>query len=134
MEEDKKNYHRINLGKWGEEVAVDFLSKKGYRILGRNIKVGRGELDILSWNNNQLIIVEVKTKTSSRFGEPAEEVDGKKIEQINGLMERLVFDYKKMRQLRLKRVDTWQIDILAVYGDGRRVFDIIHYENVGVWG
>lgn len=129
-----KKYHRKKLGAWGEEVAEKFLKEKGYMVLTRNLRIGRGELDILAFKDEYLMVVEVKTKTSRFFGEPAEEVDEKKIEQICNLVEKLIGDTGLLEKIGLKEVVNWQLDIVAVYGDGRRIFDIIHYENVGIWG
>ncbi len=59
------------LGKIGEDLAVDYLIKKGYQILERNWRSGHKEIDIIALNDDDvLIIVEVKTRKSDDFGEP----------------------------------------------------------------
>lgn len=69
------SFFRKNLGKSGEDLACDYLKKKGFKVLGRNIRLKLGEIDILCQDKEDIILVEVKTKTSADFGEPAEEVD-----------------------------------------------------------
>ena len=58
------------LGKKGEDLAVDYLVNKGYRILERNWRSGHKEIDIIALIDSVLAIVEVKTRKSSDYGEP----------------------------------------------------------------
>lgn len=58
------------LGKAGEELALAYLRKHSYKILATNWRFGKDEIDIVCKKNNTLIIVEVKTRSSSYFGEP----------------------------------------------------------------
>jgi len=60
----------IELGKAGEAIAVAHLEEKGYRILDRNWRLGREEIDIIARDGNFIVIVEVKTRTSNIFAEP----------------------------------------------------------------
>ncbi len=78
-------------GNKGEKIALQFLKKKGYDILETNWFYGHKEIDIVAFKDNELIIVEVKTRSSNYFGEPYEFVDRKKqlflIEAANGYLE-----------------------------------------------
>ena len=58
------------LGKKGEEIAIRFLKKKGYRILERNYVGKMGEMDIIAREKDTLTFIEVKTRTSTIFGPP----------------------------------------------------------------
>ena len=58
------------LGKLGEDLAVDYLTNKGYQILERNWRSGHKEIDIIALNDDLLVIVEVKTRKSDEFGDP----------------------------------------------------------------
>lgn len=58
------------LGETGEKVALDFLKKKGYKILETNWRFGKDEIDIIVTDKEYLVIVEVKTRTTNYFGEP----------------------------------------------------------------
>lgn len=71
------------LGRFGEDVAADFLKKDGYKIVGRNIKFGKHELDIIAEDKHFLVFVEVKTRScyypeSSAYGNPGRAVTYKK--------------------------------------------------------
>jgi putative endonuclease len=60
----------IELGKAGEDIAAEYLKKKGYRILERNWRFGKNEIDIIARDGNFIVIAEVKTRSSSFFAEP----------------------------------------------------------------
>ena len=60
------------LGKIGEQIAVDFLIKKGYTIKERNWHFKKAEIDIIAQLENILIAVEVKTRSTDVFGDPQE--------------------------------------------------------------
>ncbi|HIE15709.1 MAG TPA: YraN family protein [Bacteroidales bacterium] len=81
----------LELGKQGEQLAVDFLKKKGFVILERNWRFHHKEVDIIAEKNNTLIFVEVKTRTTDYFGYPFEAVTPHKqlflIEAANGYLE-----------------------------------------------
>ncbi|MBE6037480.1 MAG: YraN family protein [Clostridiales bacterium] len=66
------------LGKRGEDLAADYLQRKGYRILARNFRCRRGELDIVAEKGGVLVFAEVKTRRSLAFGLPGEAVTPKK--------------------------------------------------------
>ena len=59
-----------DLGKKGEELAADFLEKKGYQILERNWRQWRNEIDVIAMDGKYLVIIEVKTRQSNYFMEP----------------------------------------------------------------
>jgi putative endonuclease len=65
-------------GKIGEDIAVKFLSRKGYKILKRNYRYGHGEIDIIAMDKDVLIFVEVRMKFSDKFGSPEDSVTIKK--------------------------------------------------------
>lgn len=70
------------LGKKGEEEAVRFLINKGYRILHRNWRSGKKELDIVAEYGHELIVIEVKTRRNHLYGSPEEAVNERKIRRI----------------------------------------------------
>ncbi|MDY5813695.1 MAG: YraN family protein [Bacteroides sp.] len=67
------------LGKAGETAALDFLQELGYRILHRNWRKGHLELDIVGMDEDELVVVEVKTRSSDAFLRPEEAVNEAKI-------------------------------------------------------
>lgn len=71
-----------DLGTEGEKRAVDFLKAKGYAILKTNYRYIKNEVDIIAQHNNQLIAVEVKTRSSLDFGDPQDFVKPQQIKSI----------------------------------------------------
>jgi putative endonuclease len=69
------------LGRAGEKLAVDFLKKKGFKILKTNYKTVVGEIDIIVQDKEYIVFIEVKTRSSDSYGVPAEAVDRKKQEK-----------------------------------------------------
>jgi putative endonuclease len=78
----KQEDYRKRTGREGEEKAVFYLKQKGYRILERNYRAERGEIDIIALDQDTLVFVEVKTKRHDNFGEPESWVGRKKQEKI----------------------------------------------------
>ena len=72
---DFMTYQRKRLGNTGEELAKDYLEKKGYKFVKKNLRLFCGEIDLLMEDGDSLVIVEVKTKTTDQFGAPQDEVD-----------------------------------------------------------
>lgn len=62
------------LGKQGEEIATTYLLKQGYIILDTNWRAGRNEIDIIARDKDFLVIIEVKSRSNSKFTEPEESV------------------------------------------------------------
>ncbi len=71
-----------DLGKLGEEMAVEYLQKNGYDILETNWVFQKAEIDILAKKENILAVVEVKTRSSIEFGLPQDFVKPKKIQLL----------------------------------------------------
>ena len=74
--------YRQVLGKKGERLALQFLRKRGYRILKRNFSCRFGEIDIIARQGKTTVFVEVKTRTSSEFGLPQEAINKEKIKHL----------------------------------------------------
>ena len=67
-------YYKQFEGKIGEDVAIHYLNKEGYMIICRNFRCLQGEIDIIAKDENYLVFVEVKTRTSTKYGEAKEAV------------------------------------------------------------
>lgn len=104
---------RHQTGKAGEELARRYLEENGYRICAVNWRGRRGELDVVAEKDGWLIIVEVRTKRTERFGAVREAVDGRKRRQILRVAEEYV-----MRQ-RLSEMPV-RIDCIFVDWQGDR--------------
>lgn len=73
------------LGSEGEDLAVRFLQKKGYRIVARNYKTPVGEIDIIARDGDTIVFIEVKTRTDISFGYPFEAVNKRKRQKMKNL-------------------------------------------------
>jgi putative endonuclease len=73
------------LGRYGEECAAEFLTTAGWQILDRNWRCQAGELDIVACDGTTLVVVEVKTRSGTRFGYPAEAVNHQKLARLRRL-------------------------------------------------
>ncbi|MFP5080538.1 YraN family protein [Pedobacter sp. JCM 36344] len=71
-----------DLGKRGEELAKEYLENKGYQILKMNWRHKRAEIDLIAKQKDTLVFIEVKTRSSTNFGQPEEFVDWKKEKQF----------------------------------------------------
>ena len=69
---------RQNLGKTGEDLAVQYLQQKGYRIIRRNYRIGRAEIDIIALDQDDLVLIEVKSIRTNRFGPGEEHITSRK--------------------------------------------------------
>ncbi|HYA93761.1 MAG TPA: YraN family protein [Thermodesulfobacteriota bacterium] len=72
-----------DLGKKGEEKALRFLNKKGYRIIETNYVCKMGEMDLIAKEKDTLVFIEVKTRTSTMFGPPQLAVNSWKQRQLS---------------------------------------------------
>lgn len=109
-----------DLGKFGEEQAVDYLQKNGYEILETNWTFQKAEIDIIAQKENILAIVEVKTRSSIEFGLPQDFVKPKKIQ----LLVKAVNEYVISNDLDVEV----RFDIIAIYKEGKE-YKIDHIEE-----
>ena len=100
-----------DLGKLGEELAVEFLRKEGYEILETNWTFQKAEVDIIAQKENTLAIVEVKTRSSLDFGLPQDFVKTKKIQ----LLVKAVNEYVITNDLDVEV----RFDIIAIHKEGK---------------
>jgi putative endonuclease len=66
----------------GENIATDYLKRKGYRIIERNFRKGYGEIDIICIKEKTLVFVEVKTRTSDLYGGALEAISYSKLQML----------------------------------------------------
>ncbi len=75
-------YERHILGKEGENIACKYLCNEGYKLIMRNFRCRQGEIDIIAKDKNELVFIEVKTRTNLSFGTPAVAVHRQKQKHI----------------------------------------------------
>ena len=100
-----------DLGRKGEALAAEYLASKGLRILERNFRAGKTEIDILASDQGMLVIVEVKTRNTRYFGEPEEWVTPAK----QKLLIRSANAYVKLKSFK----GEVRFDVISVVIDGR---------------
>ncbi len=109
----------LAFGAWGEDAAAEFLRKQGMKVLARNFKCPgvKGDLDIIAWDQETLVFVEVKTRRSSdvRTAESA----------VNWQKKRTLIRLARAYRARQRRAQLcWRYDVVSVYPDG-----IQHFPN-----
>jgi putative endonuclease len=110
-----------DLGQLGEDLAVAFLEKNGYKILDRNWRFQKAEIDIIAQKDEVLVIVEVKTRSSIEFGLPQDFVKPKQIQSLV----KAVNEYIIVNDLAFKI----RFDIVAIHKDSAKNFLIDHIED-----
>lgn len=116
----KKNTRQ--LGGEGEDLAAAYLESKGFTILERNYFFERSEVDIVAYDETSIIFVEVKMRTSSRFGEPEDSVSEEKIEHIYKAAEAWLYE-RKMDGAPVR------FDVISIVREKGHAPDIRHFEN-----
>jgi putative endonuclease len=109
-----------DLGKLGEQLAVDFLQQNGYTILETNWTFQKAEIDIIAQKNNVLAIVEVKTRSSIDLGLPQDFVNPKKMQ----LLVKAANEYVVKKDLDVNA----RFDIIAIHKE-KINFVIEHIED-----
>ncbi len=108
------------LGKIGEQLAVDFLVDNNYEIIERNYRFQKAEIDILAQKNDVLAAIEVKTRSNLDFGNPQDFVKPKQIKNLT----KAVDEYIIVNQLDVEV----RFDIIGIIKEDE-TFKIEHLEN-----
>ncbi len=102
-------------GRKGERTAAIFLLRQGFDILARRYRGRSGEIDVIAFQNETLVFVEVKTRGSRDFGEPWEFVDWRKQQILRRTAEEFIADHD-MGQY------AYRFDIVSVLGSKAELF------------
>jgi putative endonuclease len=106
------------LGKKGEQLAIDFLIEKEYKILERNYRFQKAEVDIIAQKDAVLAVIEVKTRSSNYFGNPQDFVNPKKIKLLISAIDHYVIERNLDVEVRfdivaiIKQQNTFKIEHL----------------------
>lgn len=105
---DYKGLSKQALGKWGENLAAEYLQQAGLIIMQQNYRCPKGEIDIIARDQKCLVFVEVRTRTSDLRGYAQESIDYKKLKTLTKLGAYYLVEhgYKQWPELRF--------DILAI--------------------
>lgn len=114
-------YKRHIIGKIGEDIAESYLIKNNYEIIERNFSCRQGEIDIIAKYKNEIIFIEVKTRSNNKYGNPIDAVTYFKKNHMLKSIQYYLFS-KKLEDCFIR------IDIIEVYKKGDRFF-INHIKN-----
>ncbi len=109
-------------GRLGERIACRFLLKQGYDILARRFRGRSGELDLVAFENDVLVFVEVKTRASRAYGDPWEFVDWEKQQSLRRTAEEFMAHHELGQY-------AYRFDIVSVVAPGARIEEITLYRN-----
>lgn len=115
---------RKSLGRWGEGIAREFLKNLDYKIEIANYRTRIGEIDLICWDKDQLVFVEVKTSNSNFLKTPQ---DGYSIRQQNRL--RKVAELYLLKQTYKKEPAGIRFDFVGIKNVAGKT-DITHLENI----
>ncbi len=108
------------LGKKGEQLAVDLLIKKGYTIVERNWRFQKAEVDVIAQKEGILAVVEVKTRSTKAFGNPQDFVNQKKIKLLVLAIDKYIQQHDLDVEVRF--------DIIAITKQDEK-FELEHLED-----
>jgi putative endonuclease len=114
---------KIKTGVKGENLAAEFLVNKGFRIVTKNFRYGRGEIDLIVSREDWLIFVEVKTRSSFDYGPPEQFVHTYQIKRIFDAAEAFIFKIDWQGHVRF--------DVVSVrLEEGTEIpLEILHFED-----
>jgi len=119
-----QNNYRKRVGQFGEQLAREYLVKYGYQIIAGNVKTSYQEIDIIAKQNNLLIFIEVKTRTSTKFGQADEAVTSQKVSNLKKAIENYIYENNL-------ELDNARADLIAVDIDkSKKIAKIKHYKNI----
>ncbi len=110
------------LGKDGEDFAVRHLIGAGFQIVDRNWRCDAGELDVIALDGADLVVVEVKTRTSTDYGLPAEAVTWRKADKLRELAWRWLRENPTSRSVRF--------DVISIVMPRNGRTQLQHYRGV----
>jgi putative endonuclease len=112
------------LGREGEQVAVEYLERAGLRVLDRNWRCADGEIDIVAAERQVMVVCEVKTRSSTRFGTPLEAISRTKQARLRRLASRWLVAHGVL-------FDEVRIDVIGLIRNSAGDYEIEHVRGVG---
>ena len=113
-----------DLGRAGEQLAVQYLERAGLRILDRNWRCADGEIDIVASERRMLVVCEVKTRSGTRFGTPLEAITRTKRMRLRRLASRWLVAHGVL-------FDEVRIDVIGLIRGADGQYQIEHVRGVG---
>jgi len=110
------------IGELGERYSANYLEKLGYRVLNRNYSCRFGEIDIIALDGECLVFIEVKTRTTNRYGAPQNAVNYYKKQHLL-LSARCYIEQFRMKEY-FARFDV--VEVFAKYADNNFIVDKVN--------
>ena len=107
MDNQRQRKYQGSWGRKAEDLAVKLLTDKGYKILDRNFRSTFGEIDVVAIDNGTLVFVEVKARSSNKYGLPEESVNYFKLNKIKKTAEYYLFLHPELPE-------KMRIDVVAI--------------------
>ena len=98
---------KIELGKRGENLAAEFLIARGFSIIARNVRTPYGELDLVGFQPETLVIFEVKTRRTDTYGFPEDAISTTKRAHLMASAQAFIQDHPELP-------GNWRIDVIAI--------------------
>jgi len=111
----------IDFGKRGEQLAKEYLQKKGYKILKSNYRVGNAEVDLIAEFNKTTIFIEVKTRMQSKYGTPEMAVTQEKRRNMKRVA-RAYIQYNKLQ-------GEVRFDIISITFSNKNDYELMHFDD-----
>jgi putative endonuclease len=117
--------YRQQVGRRGEAIAESYLHTRGLQSVGRNFRTPFGEIDLIMRQNDQLVFVEVKSRTSLAFGQPEDSIRPQKLNRMIRSAEYYIQQHPESSGF-------YRIDVIAIFGRAQDPSpEIEWFENVG---
>jgi putative endonuclease len=100
-----------SLGAFGEAWTAGFLARHGYRVVARNVRYRPGEIDIIAWDADVLVFVEVKTRRSTAYGAPEESITARRYAHLASAIDHYLTDTGL-------EPEAYRIDVMSLIVDG----------------
>jgi len=124
---DRNKIQNYNKGKEGEEIAREFLVKKGFNLIESNYSNNLGEIDLIMSDKDWLVFVEVKLKIGDKFGHPEEMIGRNKLSQIKRVAQLfLVLESPIADKFEKYRIDA----VCIVLNEDKTVNRVSYYDNL----
>jgi len=112
------------IGNFGENIAREYLIRHNYKIIGANVKISYWEIDIIARKGEEIVFIEVKTRTSANFGQADEAITDRKINN---------YSQAALNYLNENKIDekSLRFDLISLDLDrGNKIAKIKHYKGI----
>jgi putative endonuclease len=114
------------IGQKGEDLAAEYLSAQGYQVLVRNYRNQTGEIDLICLDGNEIVFVEVKTRTNQNFGTPEMAVDQNKLKKI------IEVGFQYLGETNNESC-AWRVDVIAILLSAGELPETTHYKGIRIY-